>query len=75
MLGILVIVNVNVINHVMLVLSAIFECIWFYTVFIVLSIIVLTMCTGLRAYFTYKYIGRHKENVSIYDYVYQAKNY
>ena len=28
-----------------------------------------------RRFFTYKYIKRNKENVSIYDYVYHAKNY
>ena len=51
------------------------ECICSYTVFIVLSVIVPTICIGIGAYFTYKYIKRNKEDVSIYDYVYQAKNY
>ena len=51
------------------------ECICSYTVFIVLSVIVLTICIGIGAYFTYKYIKRNKEDVSIYDYVYHAKNY
>ena len=37
--------------------------------------IALTISIGIGAYFTYKYISRNKENVSIYDYVYQAKNY
>ena len=36
---------------------------------------ILTICFGIDAYFTYKYMKRNKENVSIYDYVYQAKNY
>ena len=51
------------------------ECVYFYTVFIVLAVIALTVSIGIGAYFTYKYIKRNKENVSIYDYVYQAKNY
>ena len=48
-------------------------CIYFYTVFIVLSVTALTICTVIGSYFTYKHIHRNKENVSIYDYVYQAK--
>ena len=51
------------------------ECVYFYTVFIVLAVIALTVSIGISAYFTYKHIKRNKENVSIYDYVYQAKNY
>ena len=51
------------------------ECVCFYTFFIVLGVIVLTICIGIGAYFTYKNIKRNKENISIYDYVYQAKNY
>ena len=51
------------------------ECVYFYTVFIVLAVIALTVSIGISTYFTYKYIKRNKENVSIYDYVYQAKNY
>ena len=51
------------------------ECICSYTVFIVLSVIFLTICIGIGAYFTYKYIRCNKGNVSIYDYVYQATNY
>ena len=51
------------------------ESICFYTVFIVLSVTALTICIGIRAYFTYKYIKRNKENVSMYHYIYQAKNY
>ena len=51
------------------------ECVCSYTVFIVLAVIVLTVSFGVGVYFTYKYISRNKENVSIYDYVYQAKNY
>ena len=31
---------------------------------------------GIAAYFAcYKYINRNKENVSVYDYIYQTKNY
>ena len=51
------------------------ECVCSYTVFIVLAVIVLTVSIGVGVYFTYKYISRNKENVFIYDYVYQAKNY
>ena len=52
------------------------ECACYYTVFIVLSIIVLTIYIGVSTYFVYyKYMNRNKENVSIYDYVYHAKNY
>ena len=29
---------------------------------------------GIGALFTYKYMNRNKENISNYDYVYQAKN-
>ena len=40
------------------------------------SYIVLTVSIGSGAYFVYyKYIKCDKENVSIYDYAYQAKNY
>ena len=46
-----------------------------YTVFIVLAVIVLTICIGIGAYFGYyKYMNRNEENVSVYDYVYHAKN-
>ena len=51
------------------------ECVCSYTFFIVLAAIVLTICIGIGAYFTYKYISRNKENVSKYDYIYQANNY
>ena len=51
------------------------ECACYYTVFIVLDVIALTICTGIDAYYAYKYIKRNKENVSIFDYVYHAKNY
>ena len=51
------------------------ECVCSYTVFIFLGAIALTICIKIGAYFTYKYIKCNKENVSIYDYVYQVKNY
>ena len=51
------------------------ECVCSYTVCIVLAVIALTVSIRIGAYFTYKYISRNKGNVSIYDYVYQAKNY
>ena len=44
-----------------------------YTIWIVLAS--LTGSTGIGAYFTYKHINRNKENVSKYDYIFQAKNY
>ena len=51
------------------------ECICSYTVCIVLGVMSLTIYTGIGAYFTYKYNHRNTDNVSKYDYVYQAKNY
>ena len=51
------------------------ECVCSYTVFIVLAVIALTVSFGIGAYYTYRYISRNKENVSIYDYLYHAKNY
>ena len=51
------------------------ECACSYTVCIVLGVIALTICIGIDAYFTYKYINCNKENVSKYDHVYQAANY
>ena len=51
------------------------ECTCYYTVFIVLGVIVLTICIGISTYFVYyKYMNRNKENVSVYDYVYHSKN-
>ena len=43
------------------------ECACYYTVFIVLDVIALTICIGIDAYYAYKYIKRNKENVSIFD--------
>ena len=51
------------------------QCVCSYTVCIVLGVIALTICIGIGAYITDKYINRNKENVSKYDYVYHAKNY
>ena len=51
------------------------ECICSYTVCIVLGVVALTICIGIGAYFTYKYISCNKKNISIYDYVYQARKY
>ena len=51
------------------------ECVCYYTVFIVLGVIVLTICIVIDAYFTYKYIKCNKANISLSDYIYQAKNY
>ena len=51
------------------------ECVCSYTICIVFAVIALTICLGIGAYLTYKYISRNKENVSIYDHVYQAKSY
>ena len=112
MLGILVIANVNVMNHVILVNIQIMkivniekrlvdklveecnenideaklteialfehknECVCYYTVSIVLNVIVLTICMGISTYFVYyKYMNRNKENVFVYDYVDHSKNY
>ena len=46
------------------------ECVFSYTVCIVLAVIALTVGIGIGAYFTYKYINRNKENVSKYYYTY-----
>ena len=52
------------------------ECACYYTVFIALAVIALTICIGIGAYFAYyKYIDHNKENVSRYGYIYHAKNY
>ena len=52
------------------------ECACYYTVFIILAVITLTICIGVGAYFVYyKYINHNKENVSKYGYVNHAKNY
>ena len=49
------------------------ECICYYKVFIVLAVIALAISIGIGAYFVYyKYMNRNKENVSVYDYVYQT---
>ena len=49
-------------------------CVCYYTVFIVLGLIVLTICIGISSYYTFKYISRNKENSPVYDYVHHAKN-
>ena len=51
------------------------ECVCSYTICIVLGVIALTICIGIGAYFTCKYMNRNIENVSKNDYVYHAKNY
>ena len=44
--------------------------------YIVLFSIIFITNIGIATYFVYhKYMNRNKENVSKYDYVYQAKNY
>ena len=44
--------------------------------YIVFFSIFFTINVGIGAYFAYyKYVNPNKKNVSIYDYVYQAKNY
>ena len=48
------------------------SCILYIVLFSIFSII----NVGIAAYFVYyKYMNRKKENVSVYDYVYQTKNY
>ena len=52
------------------------EWVCYYTVFIVLGVLVLIIYIGISTYFVYyKYMNRIKENVSVYDYVYHATNY
>ena len=52
------------------------KCVCSYTVFIVLAVIALIFSIGIGVYFVYyKYMNSNEENISIYDYVYQAKNY
>ena len=51
------------------------ECVCYYTVFIVLGVIFLTICIGIGVYFTEKYKNCNEENVAKYDYVYQVANY
>ena len=43
------------------------ECVYSYTVCIVSGVIALTICIGIGAYFTYKYINHNKENASKCD--------
>ena len=50
------------------------KCLYCYTVFIALGVIVLTICIGIGAYYTNKYISRNKAHFSVYDYVYRQKN-
>ena len=46
------------------------------TLYIVLFSIIFTINVGIGTYFVYyKYANLSKENVSKYDYIYQAKNY
>ena len=40
-----------------------------------LAVITLIISIGNGTYFAYKYMNRNKENVSRYEYVYQATNY
>ena len=71
-------IKVYVIKHILgilVILSANAKCVCSYAVCIVLGVIALTICIGIGAYFTYKYINRKKENVSKCDYVYHTKNY
>ena len=49
------------------------KCVCYYTVFIVLGVILLTICIGINTYFVYyKYMNL---NISKYDYIYHTKNY
>ena len=46
------------------------------TLYIVFFSIFFTLSIGIATYFVYyKYMSRNRENVSKYDYTYQAKNY
>ena len=51
------------------------ECVCSYTICVVLIVLTLTISIVIGAYFPYRYMNRNKENVSRYDYVYQATNY
>ena len=51
------------------------ECVCSDTICVVLAVIVLTTSIGIGAYFAYKYMDCNKEDISRYDYVYQALNY
>ena len=47
-----------------------------YILYIVLFSILFTINIGIATYLLYcKYINHNEENVSVYDYVYQRKNY
>ena len=47
-----------------------------FTIYVVLIAVIVTISIGIGTYFVcYKYMNRNKENVSRYDYVYQATNY
>ena len=46
-----------------------------YTICVVLAVIAITITISIGAYFTNKYMNGNTENVSKYDYVYQATNY
>ena len=50
-------------------------CVCSYTYCVVLAVIALTISIAIGAYFAYKYLNRNKENVSRYDYFYQATNH
>ena len=45
------------------------------TICVVLAVIAITITISIGAYFTNKYMNGNTENVSKYDYVYQATNY
>ena len=48
---------------------------WILYIFILLFSILFTINTGIATYFVYyEYINHNKENVSVYDYIYQRKN-
>ena len=51
------------------------ECACYYTVFIILAVIALTVIIGIGAYYTYKNISHNKEKFSVYDYFFHPKNY
>ena len=46
------------------------------TIYVVLIMIIFTICIGIGTYFIYyKYINHYKKPASKYDYIYQASNY
>ena len=50
------------------------ECVYSYTICVVFAIIALAISIEIGACFAYKYMNLNKENISKYEYLYQATN-